>query len=94
MIKFFGKNNDLRTEEGVITKTGYVVMLLSSVFGLCVFLTGRYLYGTFFFSKSPWYQTISRIAAQPGGTFLFPVEPFCIKGSALLSSSRDVTVQI
>ena len=34
MIKFFGKNNDLRTEEGVITKTGYVVMLLSSVFGL------------------------------------------------------------
>ena len=45
MIKFFGKNNDLRTEEGVITKTGYVVMLLSSVFGLCVFLTGRYLYG-------------------------------------------------
>ena len=29
MIKFFGKNNDLRTEEGVITKTGYVVMLLS-----------------------------------------------------------------
>jgi hypothetical protein len=45
MIKFFGKNNDLRTEEGVITKTGYVVMLLSSVFGLCVFLIGRYLYG-------------------------------------------------
>ena len=45
MIKFFGKNNDLRTEEGVITKTGYVVMLLSSVFGLCVFLTGRYFYG-------------------------------------------------
>lgn len=45
MIKFFGKNNDLRTEEGVITKTGYVVMMLSSVFGLCVFLTGRYLYG-------------------------------------------------
>ncbi len=27
MIIFFGKNNDLRTEEGVITKTGYVVML-------------------------------------------------------------------
>ncbi len=45
MLKFFGKNNDLRTEEGVIIKTGYVVMLLSSVFGLCVFLTGRYLYG-------------------------------------------------
>ena len=45
MIKFFGKKNDLRTEEGVITKTGYVVMLLSSVFGLCIFLTGRHIYG-------------------------------------------------
>ena len=45
MMKFFGKNNDLRTEEGIITKLGYEVMLLSSVFGLCVFLTGRYLYG-------------------------------------------------
>ena len=45
MIKFFGKNNDLRTEEGKITKTGYAVMTLSSVFGLCVVLTGRALYG-------------------------------------------------
>ena len=45
MIIFFGKNNDLRTEEGRITKTGYVVMMLSTVFGLCVFLTGRYFYG-------------------------------------------------
>ena len=45
MIKFFGKNNDLRTEEGIITKTGYVVMMLSTVFGLCAFLTGRYFYG-------------------------------------------------
>ena len=45
MIKFFGKNNDLRTEEGEITKTGYLVMMISTVFGLCVFLTGRYLYG-------------------------------------------------
>ena len=45
MIKFFGKNNDLRTEDGVITKTDYLVLLLSSVFGLCVFLTGRALYG-------------------------------------------------
>ena len=44
MMKLFGKNNDLRTEEGIITKFGYEVMLLSSVFGLCVFLTGRYLY--------------------------------------------------
>ena len=45
MIKFFGKNNDLRTEEGKITKTGYVVMMVSTVFGLCAFLTGRYFYG-------------------------------------------------
>jgi len=45
MIKIFGKNNDLRTEEGKITKTGYLVLTLSSVFGLCVFLTGRHFYG-------------------------------------------------
>lgn len=45
MIKFLGKNNDLRTKEGKITKTGYAVMIVSSVFGLGVFLTGRYIYG-------------------------------------------------
>ncbi len=45
MIKIFGKNNGLRTEEGKITKTGYLVLTLSSVFGLCVFLTGRRFYG-------------------------------------------------
>ena len=45
MIKFFGKNNDLRTEEGEITKTGYVVMMVSTIFGLCVFMTGRIFYG-------------------------------------------------
>ena len=43
MIRFFGKNNDLRTEEGVITKTGYAVMMLSSVFGLCVFFDRKIL---------------------------------------------------
>lgn len=64
MIKFFGKNNDLRTEEGVITKTGYVVMLLSSVFGLCVFLTGRYLYGKSLKGKRLEY-------------FLLPLHPLC-----------------
>ena len=48
MIKLLGKNNDLRTEEGEITRIGYVVMIVSAVFGLCVFLTGRYFYG-----KSP-----------------------------------------
>ena len=45
MIKFFGKNNDLRTEEGKITELGYAVMILSTIFGLCVFWTGRYIYG-------------------------------------------------
>ncbi len=45
MMKLLGKNNDLRTESGTITKTGYLVMLISSVFGLCVFLLGRKLYG-------------------------------------------------
>ena len=45
MIKLFGKNNNLRTEEGKITKSGYVIMVLSTVFGLCVFLTGRFFYG-------------------------------------------------
>ena len=45
MIKLFGSNNDLRTGEGKITKSGYAVMLLSTAFGLCVFWTGRYLYG-------------------------------------------------
>lgn len=45
MIKLLGKNNDLRTEEGKITKQGYVVMMLSTVLGLCVFLIGRYIYG-------------------------------------------------
>ncbi len=45
MIKLFGKNNDLRIEEGKITKSGYIIMALSTVFGLCVFLTGRHFYG-------------------------------------------------
>ena len=51
MIKFFGKNNDLRTEEGKITKLGYVVMIFSTIFGLCVFLTGRYIYGKSLYEK-------------------------------------------
>ena len=45
-MKILGKNNDLRTEEGRITKTGYAVMMLATVFGLCVFFAGRKLYGT------------------------------------------------
>ena len=34
----------MRTEEGRITKTGYAVMGLSAVFGLCVFLAGKAVY--------------------------------------------------
>ena len=45
MIKFLGKGNDLRTEDGKITKMGYIVMMISSVFGLCFFLVGKYIYG-------------------------------------------------
>ena len=45
MIKFLGKNNDLRTEEGVITPLGWTVAMICTLFGLCVFLTGRYFYG-------------------------------------------------
>ena len=44
MIKLFGKNNDLRTEDGVITKYGYIVMAISTVFGIFVFLSGRNIY--------------------------------------------------
>ena len=44
-MQFFGKNNDLRTEDGKITEAGYTVMILSAVFGLFVFLIGRSLYG-------------------------------------------------
>lgn len=44
MVKLFGPGNDLSTKDGEITKTGYFVMFVSSVFGLfCVFL-GRSLY--------------------------------------------------
>ena len=44
MINLLGKNNDLRTEEGVITKYGYLVMAISTAFGLFVFLIVRKVY--------------------------------------------------
>ena len=47
MIKLLGKNNDLRTEDGVITKWGYLVAILSTIFGVALFLTGRKVYGKF-----------------------------------------------
>ena len=45
MIKLLGPDNDLRTEDGVITKWGYLVAIASMVFGLCCFLIGRKIYG-------------------------------------------------
>lgn len=45
MIKLLGKDNDLRTKDGAITRKGYFVMIISAIFGLCIFLLGRYLYG-------------------------------------------------
>ena len=41
MIKLLGPGNDLYTEDGEITKTGYLVMFVSSVFGFFCFLAGR-----------------------------------------------------
>ena len=51
MIKLLGKGNDLYTEDGKITKAGYAVMLISTLFGLCVFLTGRCIYGRYVQAK-------------------------------------------
>lgn len=45
MIKLLGPGNDLYTETGKITKTGYFVMIVSSVFGLLCFFIGRSIYG-------------------------------------------------
>ncbi|MBR6004918.1 MAG: hypothetical protein IK063_01675 [Clostridia bacterium] len=45
MIKVLGKNNDLMTEDGKITKQGYAALVISTVFGVCLFLTGRSVYG-------------------------------------------------
>lgn len=47
MIKLIGPDNDLRTEEGKITKWGYLVAILSTIFGVALFLTGRKGYGKF-----------------------------------------------
>ena len=45
MIKLLGPGNDLYTDTGEITKTGYFVMAVSSAFGLLCFFTGRSIYG-------------------------------------------------
>ena len=45
MIKLLGPGNDLYTGNGKITKTGYAVMAVSTVFGLFCFFMGRSLYG-------------------------------------------------
>ncbi len=44
MIKLLGQGNDLYTEDGKITKTGYLVLLASSVFGLLCFFMGQSFY--------------------------------------------------
>lgn len=44
MIKLLGHGNDLYTEDGKITKTGYKVMAVSTVFGLLCFILGRNFY--------------------------------------------------
>ena len=44
-MKLPGKENDLITEEGKLTKSGYIALLISSVFGMCLFLLGRFVYG-------------------------------------------------
>ena len=43
-MKVLGPNNDLRTKEGKIRKWGYLVLLISAVFGFGCFLAGRSLY--------------------------------------------------
>ena len=45
MIKILGKDNDLTTQDGKLTKQGYIVLALSSVFGFCLFLIGRSIHG-------------------------------------------------
>ena len=45
MIRLLGPGNDLYTESGKITRTGYIVMAVSSIFGLLCFFIGRSLYG-------------------------------------------------
>ena len=53
MIKLLGPGNDLYTEDGKITKTGYIVMAVSSVFGFFCFLLGRFLYGKLLQRREP-----------------------------------------
>ena len=43
-MKLLGPGNDLYTEDGKITKTGYFVMAVSSAFGIFCFFLGRAIY--------------------------------------------------
>ena len=45
MMKLLGPGNDLYTENGEITKIGYLIMAVSFIFGLLCFLIGRSVYG-------------------------------------------------
>jgi hypothetical protein len=52
MIKLLGKGNDLYTESGRITKSGYMVLVVSTIFGFACFLTGREIYGRILKNKA------------------------------------------
>lgn len=52
MIKLLGKGNDLYTESGRITQLGYIVLVVSTIFGLACFLTGREIYGRILKNKA------------------------------------------
>ena len=52
MIKLLGKGNDLYTESGRITKSGYIVLVISTIFGLACFLPGRENYGRILKNKA------------------------------------------
>ena len=52
MIKLLGKGNELYTESGRITKSGYIVLVISTIFGLAYFLTGREIYGRILKNKA------------------------------------------
>ncbi|MBR6580359.1 MAG: hypothetical protein IKK66_03590 [Ruminococcus sp.] len=52
MIKLLGKENDLYTESGRITKSRYIVLVISTIFGLACFLTGREIYGRILKNKA------------------------------------------
>jgi len=43
-MKLFGNHNDSRTEEGIATLIGWLIMAISAVIGAAVLLLNRWLY--------------------------------------------------